>query len=261
MPQAPQTLELLEQEVRLHPVPAHVAIIMDGNGRWAEARGRSRVEGHREGSLSVRDVTRCARRVGIKALTLYAFSAQNWARPLTEVHALMDLLREYLESERAEILENGIRLHAVGDLDRLPGSVRGPLERLRADSAANTGMLLTLALSYGGQEELVDAARRLAEKVRAGKLEPSRLDAAAFHAELPTALLPQVDLLIRTSGEQRTSNFLPWQLAYAELLFVDTPWPEFRAQDLVRCLRGYQGRERRFGLTGAQVRSERVPPA
>jgi undecaprenyl diphosphate synthase len=254
-------LELLEQELRLHPVPAHVAIIMDGNGRWAERHGRSRVEGHREGSQSVREVTRCARRVGVKALTLYAFSAQNWARPILEVHALMDLLREYLESERAEILENGIRLHAVGDLDRLPGHVRGPLERLRSDSAANTGMLLTLALSYGGQEELVAAARQLAKKVRAGALDPAHVDAEALRAELSTALRPQVDLLIRTSGEQRTSNFLPWQLEYAELLFVDTPWPEFRAQELVRCLRGYQGRERRFGLTGAQVRSERVPPA
>ena len=261
MAQAPQTLELLEREVRLHPVPAHVAIIMDGNGRWAEARGRPRVEGHREGSQSVRDVTRCARRVGVKALTLYAFSSQNWARPLTEVHALMDLLREYLESERTEILENGIRLHAVGDLDRLPGKVRGPLERLRADSAGNTGMLLTLALSYGGQDELVTAARRLAEKVRAGTLEPSRVDERSFAAELTTSLLPAVDLLIRTSGEQRVSNFLPWQLAYAELLFVDTPWPEFRAPDLLRCLRGFQGRERRFGHTGAQLRSERVPPA
>ena len=261
MAQAPQTLELLEQETRRHPVPSHVAIIMDGNGRWAQGRGLPRVQGHREGSQSVRDVTRCARRVGVKALTLYAFSSQNWARPLSEVHALMDLLREYLESERAEILENGIRLHAVGDLDRLPRTVRGPLERLRADSAANTQMLLTLALSYGGQEELVAAARRIAERVRAGMLDPDRVDAKALAGELSTALLPPVDLLIRTSGEQRISNFLPWQLAYAELLFVDTPWPEFRAPDLLRCLRGYQGRERRFGLTGAQVRSERVPPA
>ncbi|MEN9798223.1 MAG: hypothetical protein RL653_1919 [Pseudomonadota bacterium] len=254
-------LELLEHELRLHPVPAHVAIIMDGNGRWAEGRGRSRVEGHREGSQSVRDVTRCARRVGLKALTLYAFSAQNWARPIEEVHALMELLREYLESERSEILDNGIRLDAVGDLDRLPSSVREPLERLRADSRAGTGMRLTLALSYGGQEELVEAARRVAARVKAGELEPSALDAETFAAELSTGQLPPVDLLIRTSGEQRTSNFLPWQLAYAELLFVDTPWPEFRAADFLQCLRGFQGRERRFGLTGAQLRRERATPA
>lgn len=240
----------LESKVKSRPLPRHVGIIMDGNGRWAQKKGRPRVEGHKEGSQSVREVTRAARRVGVKALTLYAFSSQNWSRPDEEVAALMELLREYLEKERAEILDKGIRLHAIGELDRLPAFVREPLETLRADSAANQTMVLTLALSYGGREEILHAARRLAQRPDA-----SQATESDFEALLWTALLPPLDLVIRTSGEKRLSNFLLWQAAYAELMFVDTPWPEFRGEALVECLAAYQNRERRFGKTSAQLKA------
>lgn len=242
-------IEALRQRVRERPLPHHVAIIMDGNGRWAEARGLARVAGHREGSLSVRAVTREARKLGVEALTLYALSVQNLARPPEEVKALMELLAEFLDSERAEILENAIRLEAIGDLDRLPGFVRERLDAVRAASAGNRGMVLTLALSYDGREELVQAARRAAAKHGA-----QGIDAAALAGELWTAGLPELDLLVRTSGERRISNFLLWQCAYAELAFVETLWPDFREKELLLALCDYQGRERRFGLTGAQVR-------
>lgn len=243
-----------ETWVKKRTVPRHVGIIMDGNGRWAEAQGKPRLEGHREGSSSVREVTRCARRLGIEALTLYAFSAQNWSRPVEEVAGLMDLLREYLEAERAEILDNGIRLNAIGEIDRLPRMVREPLDRLRADSAHNTGMVLTLALSYGGREEIVAAALKLAAQVKSGELDPARVRESDFEKLLWTGLLPPADLVIRTSGERRVSNFLLWQAAYAEYVFVDTLWPDFRAADFLDCLETFQKRERRFGQTAAQLR-------
>ena len=244
----------LEAEAQRGPIPAHVAIIMDGNGRWAEARGRPRLAGHREGAESVRAVTRSARRLGVKALTLYAFSAQNWARPEAEVEGLMGLLRDYLLGEREELMENDIRLAAAGDLDRLPPHVRGPLEELMADTAVGEEMVLTLCLSYGGREELVHAARRLAADVAAGRLAPDAIDAEVFASHLWTGDLPEPDLLIRTSGEQRLSNFLLWGSAYAELVFTATPWPEFREPELCRAIGVYQRRERRFGLTGGQLR-------
>ncbi len=227
---------------------------MDGNGRWAEGRGQPRLEGHREGSNSVREVTRCCRRLGLSALTLYAFSSQNWSRPPDEVAGLMDLLREYLLKERSEILDNQIRLNAIGELGKLPKYVREPLEEIRAASAKNTGMVLTLALSYGGREEIVQAAQALLAQVAAGRLTPSRIDLTTFEAQLSTANLPPVDLVIRTSGEHRISNFMLWQSAYAELLFTDTLWPDFRSAELLACITDYQSRERRFGLTSAQVR-------
>jgi undecaprenyl diphosphate synthase len=239
----------MEARVAERPLPRHVAIIMDGNGRWAEARGRSRVEGHREGSVSVRSVTREARKIGLEALTLYAFSAQNWGRPDEEVGALMQLLAEYLDSERAEIMDNHIRLHTLGEVDRLPGFVRERLESVRAASAANDGMTLTLALSYGGQEEIVRAASA-ASASRGGLV-----DAAGIEANLYTASLPPLDLLVRTSGERRISNFLLWQAAYAEMVFVETLWPDFRELELLAAIADFQQRERRFGLTGAQVGS------
>ncbi len=238
----------LRERVRARPLPRHVAIIMDGNGRWAEARGLPRVAGHREGSEAVRAVTREARRVGLEAFTLYAFSAQNWARPEEEVGALMQLLAEYLESERAEIMENAIRLNAIGETGRLPGFVRERLDRLMAESRGNRGMVLTLALSYGGREEIVQAARRAAAPKG-----PEGLDASALEAELWTAGLPELDLLVRTSGERRISNFLLWQAAYAELHFSDVLWPDFRELELLAAIADFQGRERRFGLTGAQL--------
>ena len=247
------SLVALEAQVKERPLPGHVGIIMDGNGRWAEERGLPRLEGHREGSNSVREVTRAARRIGVEALTLYAFSSQNWSRPMEEVAGLMDLLREYLEKERKEILDNGIRLNAVGELDRLPRMVRNPLEALRAESAENRAMVLTLALSYGGQEEIVAAANRLLASARAGTLLDRPLTPDSFAAALWTAPLPPVDLVIRTSGEHRVSNFLLWQSAYAEFIFTDTLWPEFRAHHFLACVAEYQHRERRFGLTSAQL--------
>jgi undecaprenyl diphosphate synthase len=255
----------LEERVRSRPLPRHVAVIMDGNGRWAEARGLPRAAGHREGSESVRAVTRQARKLGLQALTLFAFSAQNWGRPDEEVGALMELLAEYLDSEQGEIMENRIRLNAIGDLDRLPSFVRDRLDGVRALSAGNGGMILTLALSYGGREEILHAAggaaaaaaRTPAGGAAGGKPgpgdAPSAVEEAAFASRLWTAGLPELDLVVRTSGERRLSNFLLWQAAYAELHFTETLWPDFRELDLLAAVAEFQTRERRFGLTAEQV--------
>ncbi len=234
-------------------LPRHVGIIMDGNGRWAQLRNRPRLEGHREGANSVRDIVRASRQLGLEALTLYAFSSQNWSRPADEVAGLMQLLREFLLEERAEILDNGIRLEALGDVEKLPPFVREPLDELRAASAGNSQMTLTLALSYGGRESIARASRAAARDVAAGNLRLEDLDCDRLGSYLPTAKLPALDLLIRTSGEQRVSNFMLWELAYAELVFVDVLWPEFRRQHLYRCLEEYAARERRFGMTSAQL--------
>ncbi|QSQ27902.1 isoprenyl transferase [Pyxidicoccus parkwayensis] len=253
------SVSALELQVKARPVPRHVGIIMDGNGRWAESRGLPRLEGHREGSSSVREVTRTARRLGIQALTLYAFSSQNWARPAEEVAGLMELLRDYLERERPEILDNGIRLNAIGDVDRLPRYVRDPLDRLIADSRHNTGMVLSLALSYGGREEILHAARRMAEAIAKGELSAAGMEEKDFEQFLWTHGLPPLDLVVRTSGELRVSNFLLWQVAYAELCFTDALWPDFRTEEFLRCVAQYQQRERRFGLTSAQVKRDDPP--
>lgn len=237
-------------------LPRHVGIIMDGNGRWALDQGRPRLDGHRAGADSVRDVTRAARQLGLEALTLYAFSSQNWSRPVTEVAGLMQLLREYLIGERAEILDNDIRLDAIGDIERLPPMVRDPLDELRAVSAANRGMTLTLALSYGGRESIARAVRDAVRDAVAGTLRPEDVDVERVNRYLPTCGLPPLDLLIRTSGEQRISNFMLWEIAYAELVFVEVRWPEFGREHLVRCLEQYAARERRFGLTSGQVVSD-----
>jgi undecaprenyl diphosphate synthase len=247
----------LRGEVAGRSLPRHVGIIMDGNGRWAEERALPRLEGHRKGSDSVRAVTRAARKLGLPALTLYAFSAQNWHRPPDEVSGLMDLLRDYLRSERREILDNGIRLHAIGELDRLPPRVRDPLEEIRAASARNCDMTLTLALSYGGREEIVAMARRVADDARTGTLDPESVDAEAVEERLWTAGLPPLELVVRTSGEVRVSNFLLWQLAYAEIHLTETLWPDFGEEDLLLALDDFQRRERRFGKTSAQLRTAR----
>jgi undecaprenyl diphosphate synthase len=236
----------LESRVRARPLPRHVAIIMDGNGRWAQGRGLPRVAGHRQGAAAVRAVTRAARRLGIEALTLYAFSMQNWSRPADEVEALMLLLVEFLEKEQQELLANGIRLNAIGDLERLPARVASRLESVRQATAGGTGMTLTLALSYGGREELVHAARLAAASGRP-------VDEAALEAGLWTRGLPDLDLLVRTSGERRISNFLLWQAAYAELYFTDTHWPDFDERELLTAVADFQARQRRFGLTSEQV--------
>ncbi|HEY4122220.1 MAG TPA: polyprenyl diphosphate synthase [Byssovorax sp.] len=232
-------------------LPRHVGIIMDGNGRWAEARGEPREAGHKEGSAAVRRIVRVCRRLGIEALTLYAFSEQNWARPATEVDALMGLLREFLVSERGEILGNDIRLVAIGDLSRLPPFVREVLDPLRDASADNHKMTLALALSYGGREEIAAAARDLAREVAAGRLDPGDIDAARLGARLPSLGVGDPDLIIRTGGEQRLSNFLLYGAAYAELAFSDVLWPDFAERDLFDAIASYQRRERRFGRVGA----------
>jgi undecaprenyl diphosphate synthase len=241
----------------LHPsrLPRHVAVIMDGNGRWAQRRGLPRIEGHRRGATSVREVVRAAREVGVRALTLYAFSAQNWNRPPEEVAALMQLLRDYVVEERAEIMDNAIRLIAIGDVDKLPDFVRDPLEALMRDSAGNRAMTLCLALSYGGRESIISTTRALCELVARGVLKPEDITEDQFSAALATGGLPQLDLLVRTSGEERLSNFLLWESAYAELYFTETFWPDFGRAEFLRALESYGGRERRFGRTREQVRS------
>ena len=236
-------------------LPRHVAIIMDGNGRWAQRRGLPRVEGHRRGAKSVKEVVRAAREVGLRALTLYAFSSQNWDRPPDEVATLMQLLRDYVIDERAEIMDNGIRLIAIGDVDRLPDFVREPLETLMRDSSGNRAMTLCLALSYGGRESIVSTARALCELAARGALRPEELTEDRFSAALQTGGLPQLDLLVRTSGEERLSNFLLWEAAYAELYFTDTYWPDFGREQLMKALESYDRRERRFGRTREQIRS------
>src|SRR6185295_5766672 len=236
-------------------LPRHVAIIMDGNGRWAQRRGQPRVEGHRRGARSVKEVVRAAREIGLRALTLYAFSSQNWDRPPEEVATLMQLLRDYVIEERAEIMDNGIRLIAIGDVDRLPDFVREPLEALMRDSAGNRSMTLCLALSYGGRESIVATTRALCELAARGALKPEEITEDRISAALQTGGLPQLDLLVRTSGEERLSNFLLWESAYAELYFTDIYWPDFGRDELVKALDSYWRRERRFGMTREQIRS------
>lgn len=228
---------------------------MDGNGRWAQLRGLPRIEGHRRGAVAVREVVRAARQVGVKALTLYAFSAQNWLRPPDEVGMLMQLLRDYVIEERTEIMENGIRLVTIGNVQRLPSFVFEPLEALKQDSAHHTEMTLCLALSYGGRESILETTRSLCAQVQEGKIRPQDIDESCFQSALPTHGLPQLDLMIRTSGEERLSNFLLWESAYAELYFTDTFWPDFGRIEFTAALDSYRGRERRFGRTREQLRS------
>ena len=235
-------------------IPRHVAVIMDGNGRWAESRGLPRLRGHEEGAESVRAISRACRELGVEALTLYSFSTENWKRPADEVAGLMGLLSRYLVEERREIMDNGIRLNAIGQLDRLPAPVRLALQELMRASRDNRGMVLTLALSYGGRAEIVDAARALAKKAAAGRLSADKIDEATFAAELGTAGLPDPDLLIRTSGELRISNFMLWQCAYAEIYVTPVRWPDFRRPQLEEAIAVFNQRERRFGKTGAQLK-------
>jgi undecaprenyl diphosphate synthase len=239
--------------VEARNLPGHVGIIMDGNGRWAQLRGQPRAAGHREGAAAVRRVVRAARRLGLRALTLYAFSEQNWSRPEEEVDALMMLLRDFLLNERDEILDNGIRLNAVGNLGRLPALVRAVLDPLRRDTESNGQMTLTLALSYGGREEIAHAARELARAVAAGRIRPDDVTPDALRAQMPSLSVGDPDLVIRTGGEHRISNFLLYGLAYAELYFADVLWPDFAETDLYAAVGCYQGRERRFGLTTEQL--------
>lgn len=237
----------------LEKIPHHVAIIMDGNGRWARERNLSRIDGHRAGAESVREIVRACRKIGIRILTLYAFSKENWQRPRHEVRALWQLLSNYLKAELSEMLENRISLNALGDIDELPRNVRGLLIETMRKTAADGEMILNLALSYSGRSEIVTAARRLAAECEAGRLSPDEIDESIFASRLHTAGMPDPDLLIRTSGEQRISNFLLWQLAYTELYISSLCWPDFREPQLVEALLEYQRRERRFGRTSEQL--------
>ncbi len=228
---------------------------MDGNGRWAEARGLARTRGHAEGVESVRAITREAARLGIRQLTLYAFSEENWKRPRHEVRVLMRLLRRFLVGERGEIMDNNIRLTGIGRLDRLPADVMRALDETRVMSAKNTGMVLCLALSYGGRQEIVDATARISERVRDGELDPADITEDVVDQHLYQPGMPPVDLMIRTAGEMRVSNFLLWQINYAELYIASVCWPEFREEELARALVGFAGRIRKFG--GLKPRSGR----
>lgn len=233
-------------------LPGHIGIIMDGNGRWAMQQGLPRQLGHKRGARAVREVVRAGREMGLAALTLFAFSSQNWDRPNEEVFHLMQLLREYLLEERQEILENQIRLTTVGEIERLPSYVRQPLEALMEESAHHQGMTLCLALSYGGREMIARAAQDLCRAVQAGQLKPEHIDPECFASFLPSSQrLPPLDLLIRTSGERRISNFFLWEVAYAELHFSSRLWPEFGREDLLAAVQDYATRERRFGRVEA----------
>jgi undecaprenyl diphosphate synthase len=234
---------------------------MDGNGRWAQRRGLSRVEGHRRGKDSVRAVVETARRLGIPYLSLFAFSTENWQRPRREVDALMRLLLRYLRTEVKKLMKNEVRVLAIGDIGRLPELVRRELERVIELTRNNTRLLVGLCVSYGGREDIVQATRRIARAVREGRLDPEAIDEAAVAESLGTAGFPDPDLLIRTSGEMRISNFFLWQIAYTELYVTDTLWPDFREAEFLGALAHYQQRERRFGRTGAQQQGERAGAA
>ncbi len=233
----------LARQVAFDRLPAHVAIIMDGNGRWAAQRHLPRVEGHRAGIESVRDTVECAARLGIQVLTLYAFSVENWKRPVTEVSTLMMLLKRYLRSELNTLLRNDIRFRVIGRIDELAPDIQAELNEAIARTSGNRGMLFNIALNYGGRAEIVDAARRAIEAgVRAEDLDETR-----FASFLYTAGQPDPDLMIRTSGEMRVSNYLLWQIAYAEIYVTDTLWPDFRRRHLIDAVLAYQKRERRYG--------------
>lgn len=238
-------------------IPEHLAIIMDGNGRWAEKRHLSRIAGHRQGVETVQTIVAECLRLGIRHLTLYAFSSENWGRPRDEVDALMRLLATFLQRQFKRLHKQGIRFTAIGELERLPDRIRSILEKTIQETAGNNALTLTLALSYGSRNELTRAARRLAEKVAAGQLDPTAIDEDCLASELDTAGFPDPDLVIRTSGEMRISNFLLWQAAYAEFYFAEVFWPDFSVKQLHAALEEYARRERRFGLTGAQVTTDK----
>jgi undecaprenyl diphosphate synthase len=240
-------------------LPVHLAIIMDGNGRWAQQRMLKRIVGHQRGAETVSMVVEHAWNLGIKYLTLFAFSSENWSRPAIEVRALMTLLKKYIRKETARMMRNNIRYNVIGNRSDLPDDVNETLEDAIQQTSGNTGMLLTLALSYGGRQELSMAAARLARDVLAGKLTPDDISVDKFGSYLDTGDLPDPDFLIRTSGEMRISNFLLWQLAYTELYFTETNWPDFTINEFNKALVDFQSRERRFGKTSDQI-SQRIQP-
>lgn len=246
---------MANNEININPdnIPRHVAVIMDGNGRWAKARGLDRSEGHVEGVNTVRRITEEASRLGIDFLTLYTFSTENWNRPKEEVDALMHLIVIAIERETPDLIKNNVRLTMIGDIDTLPDEARKRLEKCFADTSACSGLTLVLALSYSSRWEIVEAARRLAARTAAGEIRPGDIDATMFSDSLSTAGMPDPDLLIRTGGDMRVSNFMLWQIAYSELFITTTYWPDFSEADFRTAVAEYQKRQRRFGLTGDQV--------
>ena len=243
----------MRRELDPTKLPTHVAIIMDGNGRWAAAKGKNRLFGHKNGVKSVQAIVEESARLGIKHLTLYAFSTENWNRPQEEIGTLMRLLLQSLRTELEKLLENNIKLQAIGNIEKLPQSIQDELLHVINKTATNSEMTLTLALSYGARDELVDMTKKISQLVKNNLISLENIDESVINEHLYTRKLPDVDLLIRTSGERRISNFLLWQIAYAELYFTDVFWPDFRKQNLIDALLSYQQRERRFGKTSAQI--------
>lgn len=243
------SIDALREMLNPSLLPRHVAVIMDGNGRWATQRGMPRIAGHKKGADTVRTVTELSRKIGIEVLTLYAFSDENWRRPESEVSFLMEMLVQHIRSELGSLKKNGIRFRTIGRIERLPESAQEWIKRAEAETRENSGMVLNIALSYGGRSEILEAIKRM---LREG-VEYNDISESLFASYLDTAGLPDPDLIIRTSGELRISNFLLWQAAYAELYFTETLWPDFGEKDMLIALIDYQGRERRFGMTGEQV--------
>lgn len=242
---------MYKEQLDLSHIPAHVAIIMDGNGRWAKMRGMSRSMGHQQGVVAVREITTACSRLGVKYLTLYTFSTENWNRPAEEVAALMSLLLTSLEEEL--FMKNNVRMRVIGDLTRVPRAVCEAIDGLERRTAANTGMTMVIALSYSSRWEITHTLRELAGKVKEGCLQPDEITESLVSQSLSTHFMPDPDLLIRTGGELRMSNYLLWQCAYSELYFCDTFWPDFHEEDLCKALLEYQGRERRYGKTSEQI--------
>lgn len=245
----------LLQSLDRNKLPKHIAIIMDGNGRWAKEQGEDRVYGHYEGVVSVREIVKACGELGISYLTLYAFSTENWNRPKEEVNALMELLVNTIRKEADELKRNNVRLHVIGDFASLPEICQKEMNEAREMTASNTGVNLILALSYSSRWEIIEAAKKIAQDAVEGKLNPADVNDNIFHNYLNTAQFPDPELMIRTSGEHRISNFLLYQLAYAELYFSPVHWPAFRKQDLYEAILNYQQRERRFGKTSEQIQT------
>jgi undecaprenyl diphosphate synthase len=243
----------LEESIKKFPYPKHIAIIMDGNGRWAKNRGKLRVFGHENGTKSVKNIVETCSNLGIRCLTLYAFSTENWNRPKLEVKTLMSLLISSLKRETDKLQRNNIRLNPIGNLNLLPLKVSKELCQVVETTKSNSGMVLNLALSYGSRDEIINCVKEIGEKIKNNLISFEKIDETVINQHLYTQNLPDVDLLIRTSGEQRVSNFLLWQIAYAELYFTRVLWPDFTEQDLYKAIDNYQKRERRFGKTSEQV--------
>ncbi len=244
---------MFKEKINTDKLPKHISIIMDGNGRWAKQKGLLRAFGHEEGTKAVRDVVEGCAEIGVENLTLYAFSTENWSRPKREVDTLMRLLVSSLKKEIKTLSKNNIKLNAIGNIDSLPKKAQKELKEVIDKTAANTHMTLTLALSYGSREEIIHMVRDISEKVKNNELSSQAIDESIINEHLYTQNLPDVDMMIRTSGEQRISNFLLWQMAYAELYFTDVLWPDFRKENLFEAIYEYQKRERRFGKTSEQI--------